>query len=272
MKLLVGIFRRLWLRVSRSLCPENKAKVVHARINGYELLVLANEAVGRSIVFGGGYETVETKYLSRKMFPDAVCVDIGANVGYFTMLMGKVACNGSVHAFEPIPQNTALIRASIELNGFSNIQINQCAVGDHTASIPFAQAVDSAYSSLKDTKRKPLGSTFQVPIVALDEYLDRNGIKQVDFLKADVEGAEGLVVAGASKLLGNQMRRPRLVMLELFEENLQAFGTSVKKVIEDMQCLGYRPFVITDKEEVVPFRDELKAQYYNLFFHPSAEC
>jgi hypothetical protein len=102
----------------------------------------------------------------------------------------------------------------------------------------------------------------------LDEYLDREDIRSVDVLKADVEGAEGSVVEGASKLLIDKTRRPRLVMLELFEQNLQPFDTSVSKVIEDMEHFGYRPFVLNDEERMVPFTKESQTRYCNIFFCP----
>lgn len=265
---LYRLIRSLWLRLSRIRCPVTRAKVVQSRINGYDLLVLANEDVGRSIHFGGQYEPAETRYLAKNITAGSVCVDIGANVGYFTMLMAQAASAGSVHAFEPIPLNAALLRASVGINGFTNISVNQCAVGDHKGNISFAQSSDSAYSSLRDTERKPIDRTLSVPIITLDDYLDRAGIYRIDVLKADVEGAEGLVVAGASRLLSNEARRPRIVLLELFEENLQVFGSSVKELVDDMQGFGYRPYVITDEDQLLPFNDELKAHYYNVLFSP----
>lgn len=267
--LLDRLRRALWLRASRISCPESRTKIIHSRINGYDLLVLANEDVGRSIVYGGSYESVESSYLRKRIRPDAVCLDIGANIGYFTMLLARVAIAGSVHAFEPISLNAALLSASIELNGFSNIIVNQCAVGAYTGDIFFSEASDSAYSSILDTKRKPLNRTRRVPLITLDKYLDQSDVKRVDFLKADVEGAEGLVVAGASKLLSDETRRPQLVLLELFDKNLRVFGTSVANVLEEMTKFGYQPFVITDDETTIPFTDELKTRYYNILFRPT---
>jgi FkbM family methyltransferase len=254
------------LRASRIRYPETKPKVVHSRINGYALLVLANEDVGRAIYFGGSYEPAETKYLRKAIGSDAVCVDIGANVGYFTMLMAQAASGGNVHAFEPIELNAVLLRASIELNGFTNVRINQCAVGDTVGAVSLSQSSDSAYSSIHDTQRKPLARTLTVSVTTLDAYLEREGVERVDVLKADVEGAEGLVVAGASRLLSDKARRPHLIMLELYDQNLQAFGSSVSAVQAKMQSFGYEPFIVNEEGEMVPFTDELKALYYNVLF------
>ena len=264
--LLQRLVRSLRWRVSRLWCPATKRKVVHTRINGYDLLVLANEDVGRSIHFCGRYEPAETTYLYKVIRSDALCIDIGANVGYFTMLMAQAASAGSVHAFEPVVLNASLLKASVELNGFTNVHFNQCAVGDHVGVVSFSQSSDSAYSSIHDTGRKSLERILTVPIVTLDEYLDREGIERVDVLKADVEGAEGLVVAGASRLLSDERRRPYIILLELYDQNLHAFGSSVSIVVEKMQSFGYKPLVVNESGRMVPFSGELKARYYNVFF------
>ena len=267
--LLHRLIRSLCLGVSRIRYPESKPKILHSRINEYDLLVLANEDVGRAIYFGGSYEPAETNYLRKVIGSDAVCVDVGANVGYFTMLMSQAASGGSVHAFEPIPLNAALLRTSMELNGLTNLRINQCAVGDFVGVVSFSQSFDSAYSSIHNTQRKPLERTLTVPVTTLDDYLERESVTRVDILKVDVEGAEGLVVAGASRLLSDETRRPRVIMLELFDQNLQAFGSSVKTVTEKMETFGYKPFVVNEEGEMEPFSDELKARYYNILFIPS---
>ncbi len=268
--ILQKIIRKLRLIISRIWCSESKRKIIHSRINGYELLVLANEDVGRSIHFAGCFESAETKYLRHMIRADSVCVDVGANVGYFTMLMAQAASAGSVHAFEPITLNACLLKASVELNGFTNVRLSECAVGDYVGVVSFSQSSDSAYSSINDTARKPLDRTLAVPIITLDAYLDREGVERVDVLKADVEGAEGLVIAGASRLLGDDKRKPYVIMLELYEQNLHTFDNSVNAVIEKVQAYGYKPFVINREGELLPFTEKLKAFYYNVLFIPSA--
>src|SRR5215831_14928595 len=254
-KVLQKLKRHLLLKLSSILCPQEKPKVVHSRVNGYDLLVFANEDVGRSIHFCGTHETPETNYFAKSVAPNSICVDIGANVGYFTILMAKIAHAGSVHAFEPISLNAALLRASMEINSLTNIVVNECAVGDRTGSASFVRCFDSAYSSFHDTGRRHSNGTITVRMVTLDDYIQSSGVSRVDILKADVEGAEGLVVAGASQLLSDRERRPRLVLLELFENNLRAFGSSVRKIVEDMERRDYVPYVLSDDGHLVRFHE-----------------
>ena len=267
-KMLNKIMRGLRIRLSKLLCAEANRKILHDRINGYDLLVLANEDVGRQIHYLGCYEKVETDYLRKNINSNAICVDIGANIGYFTMLMAQKASSGFVHAFEPIKLNASLLKASADLNGFTHLRINQCAVGDVDGEVSFSQSSDSAYSSMIDTNRKPLDRIFTVPSITLDTYLEREGISRIDVLKADVEGAEELVITGATRLLSDKKRRPKIIFLELYDGNLKAFGTSVDMMVEKLQSFDYRPFVINDHCEVLPYSGILKLHYYNVLFLP----
>ena len=268
----MGLEPRLRLGISRFLLPETRRKIVHTRINGYDLLVIANEDVGRSIHFGRSYEPAESAFLSKAIRAEDICVDIGANVGYYTMLMAQAAGIGEVHAFEPIALNASLVRSSVELNGFINVRVNQCAVGDHTGTTSFIQSVDSAYSSIHDTQRKPVARSTTVPVVTLDDYIGHEAIDHIDVVKADVEGAEVLVLPGMQQLLADTNRAPRLIMLELVELNLQAFGSSVGQLVGTMQDFGYQPFIVSASGKPFPFTERMKDRYYNVYFSRALPC
>jgi FkbM family methyltransferase len=240
--------------------------VVHSRINGYDLLVLANEDVGRSIHFGRDYEAAETRFLETVIAKTSTCMDIGANVGYFSLLMGRHSPQGKVYAFEPIPLNAALLRASIELNGFDNIEVIESAVGAADGEVTFSQSIDSAYSSMRDTERKPVERSLNVSMTTLDTFIRQRSIPSVDVLKIDVEGAEGLVVDGAKSLLGDPTRKPRLVFMELYEPNLAPFKTRASTIIDTMHGFGYTAFFVNDKSELIPFSEEKLTVLYNVFF------
>lgn len=263
---LIYVWRRAMRRLSTFWIPASRRTVVHSRINDYSLLVLANEDVGRSIHFGRDYESAETKYLDRFMTKTSVCVDVGANIGYFTLLMGKKAIQGKVYAFEPIPLNTSLLRASVELNGFENIEIIECAVGAADGDVTFSQSTDSAYSSIRDTERKPVERLIRVPMTTLDTFTRRRDIQSIDVLKIDVEGAEGLVLEGAQSLLGDPERKPKLVLMELFDPNLVPFNTRASAIVDTMRGFGYTPFFVGETANLVPFREEALGTVYNVFF------
>lgn len=240
--------------------------MIHTRINDYNLLVLANENVGRSIHFGHSYESSETAYLRKIITPEAICLDIGANVGYFSMLMAKLAYRGNVYAFDPLPLNVALLRASATLNGFNNIEIIESAVGDSDGEVTLTQSTDSAYSSILDTGRKAIEQIIRVPMITLDTFIRNCSIQAVDVIKIDVEGAEGLVLNGASALLSDAVRRPRVILVELFDENLKPYDTSASAIIDMMRSFSYEPFFISSVGELIAFRMEKLEKFYNVLF------
>lgn len=263
---LTRIWRRAIRNLSRRFFPESPRKVIHTRINDYNLLVLANEDVGRAIHFGHSYESSETAYLRKIITPDTICLDVGANVGYFSMLMAALAYRGNVYAFDPLPLNAALLRASAELNDFKNIKIIESAVGASDGEVSLTQSTDSAYSSIRDTKRKAVERIIRVPMITLDTFITNYSIQAVDVIKIDVEGAEGLVLNGSRALLSDAVRRPRVILMELVEENLRSYDTCATAIIDIMRSFSYTPFFISSAAELTPFRMEKLEEFYNVLF------
>lgn len=258
--------KRLIRRISKFWIPSSRRTVVHTHINGYNLLVLANEDVGRDIHFVRSYESAESEFLGKVISKTSVCLDVGANVGYFTLLMGKYAPQGSVYAFEPISLNASLLRASVELSDFENIEIIESAVGAFDGDVAFTQSADSAYSSIRDTERKPIERLIRVPMTTLDTFVRDRPIQSIDVLKIDVEGAEGLVLQGSQWLLSDPKRRPKVVLMELFDENLAAFDTGALIVVQTMCGFGYTPFFVNSEAKLVPFKEDALGLVYNVFF------
>ena len=257
--------QRLRSQASRISVPEGRVRIIHTRTQGFDLLVRANEDVGRAIHFARSFEPHETAFMRAVLRPDSVCLDVGANVGYFTMLMASVATRGTVHAFEPLPLNAALITASAALNGFRNIVLTTAAVGTTPGTVEFVEAVDSAYSSIHDTGRKGVGRRFEVPVVTLDAHVAAHALGPVDVLKVDVEGAEGLVVGGAARLLADPARRPATILIELFQPNLDGFSTSVGAIVETLLGHGYVASVL-DRDGRQRSYDPAADNQYNLIF------
>lgn len=259
------IVQRLRYQASKVRVPEGRVHVIHTRTQGFDLLIRANEDVGRAIHFAKSFEPHETDFLRSVLRPDSVCLDVGANVGYFTMLMASVATRGVVHAFEPLPLNAALITASAALNGFRNIVQTTVAVGTTPGTVEFVEAVDSAYSSIHDTGRKGVGRRFEVPVVTLDAHVAAHALPPVDILKVDVEGAEGLVIGGAAALLADPARRPSTILIELFQPNLDGFDTSVAAIVASLTGHGYTASVL-DRDGRQRAYDPAADSQYNLIF------
>ena len=237
------------------------------RINGFEVLVRADLDVGRQIYCHGQYEPEESRYLRQCIRATDVCFDVGANVGYYTLLMATVATSGVVHAFEPLPLTGSLLKTNLLLNNIQNAIVNQKAVGDAECETEFIISADDAYSSLLDTGRKPVLARSRVFMTTLDVYCRTQQLPRIDCLKVDVEGAEEKVIRGASRLFADQDRRPRLAMLELYNPMLTQYGSSINQMLALMRSFGYEPFTIKG-DQVAPFSRMDHDTCYNVFFSP----
>lgn len=268
--LLTKVYRRFLLEVSKLLIDPKKPRIQSVDLQSFTLLARVNEDVGRLMKLHGSYEVAETNFINRVVKPEDVCFDVGGNVGFFALLFAGLAQKEQVHCFEPIALNARMIETSAELNALNNIVVNNTAVGAKNGKVEFVISEDSAYSSMIDTKRSPKKAVKQVPLVTLDHYASEHGIMRIDILKIDVEGAEADVIRGANDLLGDPTRRPRYIIIELFEKNLNVFGETVNGVVEMIAAHGYQPNAILDNGALTPLKPGDLHHHYNFVFREPA--
>lgn len=260
-----SFFDKIALRLSYYHTPSDRLYLKHVSVGGIELVVPANEDVGRLIAYFGSYERDESEYLVPSIRPDDTCFDVGANIGYYTTLMARAATLGSVHAFEPDPICGALLQLNVRLNRFENVTLNPIVLGATPGRVRLVRATDSGFNSLRDTGRRPVAGTISVAMDTMDAYLAATGTRRVDVLKVDVEGAEGLVIEGAKRLLDDASRRPRLILLELFEPNQKPFGSKVEEIVVRLRRCGYEPFVVSEGQPMRYARG-CEKRFSNVFF------
>jgi FkbM family methyltransferase len=257
--------RDLLLGAGRFAFPPGEPRVVQVTLDGIRLLVLANEDVGRRIAMLRRYEPRDSRLLGRLVRRTDVCADIGANTGFYTMLMAARASAGAVHAFEPMQLNWHLLSAGALLNGFAHVTAVHAALGDRDATAEFSEAADGAYSSLRAVGRVPEARRVSVAMQRLDDYAVARALR-FDVIKIDVEGGEGLVLAGAEGLFADPALRPRVAMIELAPRNLQAYGESIEGILARLSAWGYSGFVATEQLELRRYDPALADSFENVFF------
>ena len=225
-------------------------------INGYQVLVRPKDHIGAALRYIGERSDCEELHTIRRFIKTSdICFDIGANIGYYTLALAQVA--KEVHAFEPVPLTYELLRFNVFFNGIANVITNRCALGNVSGETSFNIASDPAYCGFCDTEIFRRVESARVLVTRLDDYCASHQIPNVDFLKLDVEGAESLVLEGASETLKS---RPRFMMLELADNVQKKYGSSVDKIVKALASLGYKPFIPLGGN-LCPFT----SQYYNLF-------
>ncbi len=186
----------------------------------------------------GFWEIWITQAMARVLRPGMVAADVGANLGYYTVLMAEaVGADGLVFAFEPNPAIAALLDRTVSINGYARTTVDRRAASDRSGQTVHFHVPAGApmNASIVDA---PGGLTTPVQTVTLDDALPQ----RVDFLKIDVEGAEYHVWQGLAKTVAanpgikiflevNFARQPQL-MLELIRD-IQNKGFTLKYVGED---------------------------------------
>lgn len=236
-------------------------------IGSSRMLLRADQDSGRFLYFYGWYEPEECSYFQKELRATDICLDVGANVGFYTLLFSRLASKGEVHAFEPVESSWHILSTNVLVNNLTNVTVNRAAVGNCDAEVEFTLAADPTYSSFVDTERRTAAARIKVPVASVDSYIAKRCLPRIDCMKIDVEGAEYKVLTGAAGLLSDAQRRPRLVMLELHDPMLQRQGSSIDQVVQQMAAYGYAPFVWLNQRRL-PFRREHYMKYFNVFFAP----
>lgn len=201
------------------------------------------EHIARAIFWYGAYSVSLRRLMDRLLKPDWTVLDIGANIGELTLYAAKRVPQGRVHAFEPIPDRLAVLRANVAANPFANIAIHPVALGEAEATLTLYlnRAVKQGVVNAGSASLKPAGEgaaeAVEVAVRAADEVLAEAGTTRVDFIKMDIEGAEPYALRGLSRTLATY--RPDLV----FEVNPTALargGFDRESVLAPLRELGYR--------------------------------
>ncbi|MCS6931676.1 MAG: FkbM family methyltransferase [Acetobacteraceae bacterium] len=160
------------------------------------------------VALDGFWEIWLTRLFASRVRRGMCCVDVGAQAGYFTLLLADlVGPEGRVHAVEPLPSNVALLSGNIALNGFlPRVSVHAVALGSEPAG---EIALRPAYPGSMNAARVPDGmpDAPRVPATTLDRLL--GDVPRLDVVKIDAEGAEHAILEGAEALLAKH--RPLLV-------------------------------------------------------------
>ena len=208
-------------------------------------------------------DRAERELLRQVLFPGAVVVDAGANIGIYSQFLSRrVGTTGVVHSFEPAPENFERLRSATRR--LSNVRLSQSAIGEHSGNSELYLSdklnVDHrAYMAGGDSRR-----TIPIEMVALDDYFKPG--ERVDLIKIDIQGYELHALQGATRVLADN---PDIkVLLEFWPYGLKQAGANWIDVITALEARG---MVIQQASAggLIPFHSESASEsahwYVNLF-------
>ena len=194
--------------------------------SGIDMELDGRDLVTQTILTQGIWEAQETAFITNNLKPGDVFVDVGAHVGYYSLLAAKlVGETGKVIAVEPNPPTIVRLEKDIALNPFQNILVQKVACTEAETTMKFYQAPleNTGESSMNKANAKE-GTEITVRGVPLDKIVQDLGIKRVDVVKIDVEGAEMSVLGGMTSIISTY--HPKFAV-ELKDDLLKNMGSSL---------------------------------------------
>lgn len=264
-----------WRVVNALVCASgvdalNRGRTVLVRRRGIRWLLSTDCWVQRTVFYHGEWDGNEVRELLARFPADGVFFDVGAYFGYYSLVVAHhTRGRATVHAFEPLRANHALLRENCRLNAFERIHAHAFALSDstRTAEMELPPSTNGGSGHLLEGQGAGRGRQ-TVRLTTLDRFIGDNPTERLDFLKIDVEGAELAVLRGARQTLARF--RPRL-LVELNPAALRAAGSEPDDLLSLLHDFGYHVAEVAPKG-LVPFcaadlaqRPDLRDGYTNLF-------
>lgn len=260
----VGVYRKLLIKV----LPKTEKELI---ANGSRMRVRFNRGgvfgdIGAALLLDRGYEMQTTKLFQDLVKPNMRVVDVGANIGYYTLLAAKlVGSKGKVWAFEPEDENFADLKANVALNGYRNVGLFKKAVSDKNGTFVLFLSKDSGGHSL--VRYKYVDREMVVEAVRLDSVVKG----KVDVLKTDTEGNEIAVLRGAERII-KENKDIKLVV----EFQLGLLGSSyVEDLLKIIADYGFGYLYKLDDKLQKTYRislGEIRNHKGNLQYAPNILC
>jgi len=226
-----------------------------------------------SVIADGKYEPLLSDLILGLAAQSKYFLDIGANVGYYSISAAKINSQLKIKSFEPNPMIVEKFKRNIDLNQLSSqIEIFECGLGSENSDLTqmfIPQFTGSGGGSLKNLhpeEGKP--DTLSIKVRILDELLNMDSAT-VDLMKIDVEGFEKYVLEGGMGTIRNYL--PTIV-IELLRKWMLPFNTSPQDVLQSLKLFGYRCYAIQKLKllEIDEIDDMTEATNF-IFVHPLRE-
>jgi FkbM family methyltransferase len=211
------------------------------------------------------YEQEDENVLFNLLEDDAVILDVGANIGWYSMLFSKRFPLSKIYSFEPIQDTYKYLVTNITLNHASNVFPFNIGLSEKEGSSTyFYFPGGSVLASEKNLIQCSKAQETVCKVDVLDKFITTQKIDRIDLIKCDVEGAELFVIKGGTSSINKFLP---IIFIELFERWTVQFNYHPNDVIQMLNEAGYECFLANrDKLEKCPLYKESKEERLNFFF------
>lgn len=244
--------------VARSAKESAVSRIVRGALRNRDLTI--NNGVARGVKFNSGesstefvlgtYELPIQQAFAARLRSGDVFYDIGANVGFFTIVAAKlVGETGKVYAFEPGSKNAAQIRHNAQMNNFSQVEVIEKAVSHTSGTGKLLLAQYSGGHALSTADAPPdLAGSMEVYLVAIDDLVEAGKILPPTVIKLDVEGAEVDALRGMTQTI--KTHKPTIVY-EVDDGEAESFQQKNREIANLIKSLGYKIEPLADSYQTI---------------------
>lgn len=207
--------------------------------DGMKLFLDEKDSLGLSIA--KIHEKTETQIVREEIREGDVVLDIGAHIGYYTLIFAKlVGEKGRVYSFEPSPENFRLLTKNVEANNFQNVVCVNKIVSNKPGKVKLFGSDSSTGNRLFGDSEQ---STIEIDSITLDEYF-KNGAEEIGFVKLDIQGAEPLALEGMSSIINKNKKLT--IMQEWWPNGIKRLGRSPDAHLKELAKSGFEIIEIDD--------------------------
>ena len=224
-------------------------------VNGPRMVLASQGRYPPAAMVMGKYEPETTRLMDRVITQGMTVLDVGAHVGYFSLLAAKaVGPEGKVYSFEPEPENFRLLTENATLNGYRQIEAINRAISATEGEVPFfLTALDTGRHSLFQ-HGLPESTVVEVQTITLDRFLEDRGWPPIGMLKIDVEGAELDVFRGMKQMLGRTL--PSFMIVEYNPSLVKNAGSDPLEFLNLPASSGFQVEIIDENKGLVPLEPD----------------
>ena len=200
----------------------------------------------------------ELRFLTAYPLTQGAILDIGANLGLFSLVTARARPDRRILAFEPAPSTFQALRRNVERNRL-DVECHQLAVAERDGTATFVVREKArANSSLVSDLVLPGEKRVDIQCTTLDRFVEQAGIRSIALLKIDVEGFEASVLKGAEGVLARM--RPPLIYFEVCATLARLAGFAPDGAALELLRHGYRLHRIDEGGNLVPIEPSRAAE------------
>lgn len=225
-----------------------------------------NSHFGTLVLYTTFPEYSEMMMVHKLLKVDDIFLDVGANIGVYSLIAASKITSGKIYAFEPSIKSLPNLYENISLNQINNkVRVVEKVVSDKDGSLDFdiSDASDYNHISCSDSGK----DIIKLPSITLDNFISKNKISHIKLIKIDVEGTELLVLKGLKESLKSKL--VDVLIVEVSEGTSKRFAFSPADVFKFLEEYGFNLFYFDPKYKLKKFGKTLEGNWNIIAIHKS---